>query len=146
MFHYLCLCCRPLGWSSRLLFPLLSHFQLELMKIRERWWNSTNQRADHKLNHSCCHPCASRITVLAFWKWSPGRHQVNHNIKESHISNCLKDDVHDAWSRGPVVLDWSLPMITCMPRLARCLAVSNPIPLVPPVTMATLPFCLGRTV
>lgn len=37
-------------------------------------------------------------------------------------------------------------MITRMPRPARCLAVSRPIPLVPPVTMATLPFCCGRTV
>lgn len=57
-----------------------------------------------------------------------------------------KGDVNNTWTTDDAVLDRSLPMITCMPRLARCLAVSNPIPLVPPVTMATLPFCLGKTV
>lgn len=39
---------------------------------------------------------------------------------------------------------YTLPMITRMPSLAKCLTVSYPIPLAPPVTIATFPFCVGK--
>lgn len=41
--------------------------------------------------------------------------------------------------------NYTIPMTTCMPRLTRCLEISYPIPRVAPVTMATFPFCLGRS-
>lgn len=40
---------------------------------------------------------------------------------------------------------YTLPMITRMPSLVKCLTVSYPIPLAPPVTTATFPFWAGKT-
>lgn len=57
-------------------------------------------------------------------------------VERSYLLSYLHDSCE--------VLD-TVPMITCAPSLAMWRTTSQPIPLPPPVTMATLPSCLGIT-